>query len=151
MSNTIPRTDHFMSMFNTRMKFLLGNDVTLGSRYLGWETVNGHRSASPCNAVAYDGEYLYVHTIGTPMVTQLMGDMADYQGTLMADKSWNSFDIGKLRRRVAEYMAEKGIAEYNSEVGHKALWQLKIPSSIIDQRVRAYELTLGVDIDCHRT
>ena len=146
MLNSIPRTDNFMNLFNARMKFLVGNNVTLGSRYLGWETVDGHKSAEPCETIDYDGQYLYVHTIGTGTVTELMGDMADYKGALIADKSWNSYDIGTLRRRVDKYMAEKGIKEYTSEIGRKALWQLKLPSSLIDQRVKVYEMTRGVDI-----
>ena len=75
-----------------------------------------------------------------------MGDMAEYHGVLMADKSWASYDIGELRQRVHKYMAEKGIVEYTSEVGHKALWQLKLPRSILEQRVHVYELTRDLDI-----
>lgn len=137
----IPRTDNFMKLFNARMKFLVGNDVAIGAKYSAWETVDGHVSAAPCQAIAYDGQYLYVHTLGTGRITELMGDLAEYHGVLMADKCWNGFDIVDLRRRVDKYMAEKGITEYTSEVGRKALWQLKLPSSIIEQRVRVYEMT----------
>lgn len=150
MLKSIPRTDNFMKLFNARMKYLVGNDVSLGSRYLGWETVDGHRSLAPCETIDYDGKYLYVHNLGAGTVTELLGDMAEYKGTLIADKSWNSYDIADLRRRVDKYMVEKGITEYNSEVGRKALWQLKLPSSHIEQRVKVFEMTRSVEIgeDC---
>ena len=143
----IPRTDNFMNLFNARMKFFIGNNVTLGSQYLGWETLDGHRSSAPCEAVNYDGQYLYVHTLGTGKVTELMGDMAEYEGSLIADKRWNIFDISELRRRVDQYMAEHDLKAYTTNIGRKALWQLKLPQSIIDERVRVYEMTLGVEID----
>ena len=146
MLNSIPRTDNFMTLFNARMKFLLGNDVTLGSRYLGWETVDGHKSIAPCETIDYDGKYLYVHNIEAGTVTELMGDMAEYAGSLIADKSWNIYSIANLRHRVNEYMTEHGIKEYTTEIGHKALWQLKLPSSIIDQRVKVYEMTRGMEV-----
>ena len=60
----IPRTDNFMRLFNARMKFLIGSDVVIGNTYTAWQTVEGKLSAAPSQALAYDGQYLYVHTLG---------------------------------------------------------------------------------------
>ena len=145
---SIPRTDNFMKLVNTRMKFLLGNNVTIGTTYTAWQTVEGEGklSAAPCQAIAYDGQYLYVHTLGTGKVTELMGDMAEFHGVLIADKSWGSYQISTLRQKVKDYMAEHGITEYTSEIGYKALYMAKVPGSMIRQRVHVYEMTRELDI-----
>ena len=57
---TIPRTDSFMERFETRMKFLLGNNVHLGQDYNGWETVLGESREGTCRPFHYEDGYLYV-------------------------------------------------------------------------------------------
>ena len=143
----IPRTEAFENRFNTRMKFLFGQDVQIGTTYAGWEDTHGNGRHLPCKAIHYDGKYLYALSAETGTCTLMEGDMADYHGTLMVDRAWNSYNIHSLRKRVADYMREKNIAEYNSEVGHRALWQMKVPGTLIDERVRVYEITKGEEIN----
>ena len=137
----IPRTDRFMERFETRMKFLLGNDVQIGQDYNGWETVQGESCESACRPFHYENGYLYVLEKDVGSVVVLQGDLADYKGKLMADDRNARYSIAGLRKKVKAYMEKNDIAEYTSEVGRHALWIKMMPQSMIMERVKIYEMT----------
>jgi len=138
---TIPRTDSFMERFETRMKFLLGNDVHLGQDYNGWETVDGERYDGACHPIRFENSRLYVLEKGVDGVAVLWGDMADYKGRLIADRRDAHYSIPALRSKVDAYMEKNGITEYTSEVGCHALWVKMMPQPMIQERVKVYEMT----------
>ena len=138
---TIPRTDRFMERFETRMKFLLGNDVHLGQDYNGWETVDGERYDGACHPIRFENSRLYVLEKGVDGVAVLWGDMADYKGRLIADRRDAHYSIPALRSKVDAYMEKNGITEYTSEVGCHALWVKMMPQPMIQERVKVYEMT----------
>ena len=138
---TIPRTDRFMERFETRMKFLIGNDVRLDTDYFGWETVDGERYDGACHPIRFENSRLYVLEKGVDGVAVLWGDMADYKGRLIADRRDAHYSIPALRSKVDAYMEKNGITEYTSEVGRHALWVKMIPQSLIQERVKVYEMT----------
>ena len=140
----IPRTTAFMNRINTRMKFLTGNDVQVGKEYYGWETTDDHRYDGVCKTIQYDGRYLYVLEKGLSRLVMLYGDMADYQGRLIADKRWSVYDILDLQKRVQSFMQDKGIQEYTSDVGRRALWLKMASQRLIQERVRVYEMTKDI-------
>jgi len=140
----IPRTSAFMERFNTRMKFLVGNDVQVGKDYFGWDTTDGSQYDGACRPIHYDGKYLYVLEKGASRLVMLYGDMADYQGRLIADRHWNAYDIRSLQKRVENYMKDKGIQEYTTDVGRRALWLKMAPQGLITERVHVYELTRNI-------
>lgn len=149
MDNTInniqiPRTSAFMERFDDRMKFLLGNDVQVGKVYYGWKTMDGSHYDGTCEPIHYDGKYLYVHEKGLSKLVMLYGDMADFQGRLIADQRWSRYDIRDLQKRVQRYMQDKGIQEYTTDVGRRALWLKMAPQDLIMERVRVYEVTKDV-------
>ena len=74
-------------------------------------------------------------------MTILCGDMADYKDRLIADRRHAHYCILDLRRKVDAYMAKNGITEYTSEVGSHALWVKMMPQSMIQVRVKVYEMT----------
>ena len=138
---TIPRTDHFMERFETRMKFLIGNDVRLGTDYYGWETVDGERYDGACRPIRFENCRLYVLEKGTAGVAVLWGDVADYKDRLIADRRDAHYSIPVLRSKVDAYMEKNGITEYTSEVGCHALWVKMMPQPMIQERVKVYEMT----------
>ena len=140
-SITIPRTDRFMERFETRMKFLLGNDVHIGQDYNGWETVQGESYDGACRPFLYESGHLYVLEMDAGGVVVLQGDLADYQDRLMADGRHARYSIAELRNKVTTYMEKNGITEYSSEVGRHALWVKMVPQSMIMERVKVYEMT----------
>ena len=141
-TNTIiPRTDRFMERFETRMKFLLGNDVQIGQDYKGWETVQGESYDGECRPFLYENDRLYVFEKDSDGVTILQGDLADYNGQLMADARHAHYSITDLRNKVKTYMEKNGITEFSSEVGRHALWVKMVPQSMIMERVKVYEIT----------
>ncbi|MBQ8962543.1 MAG: hypothetical protein IJ089_01920 [Clostridia bacterium] len=138
---TIPRIDRFMERFNARMKFLVGNDVRIGVDYYGWETVDGERYDGICRPIHFDNSQLYVLEKGVEGVVVLWGDMADYKDRLIADRRHARYSIPDLRSKVDAYMAKNGITEYTSEVGSHALWVKMMPQSVVQERVKVYEMT----------
>ena len=142
---TIPRTDSFMERFETRMKFLLGNDVHIGQDYTGWETVQGEGREGACRPFHYENGYLYILEKDAGRVVVLQGDLADYKGKLMADGRHAHYSIAGLRNKVTTYMEKNGITEYTSEVGRHALWMKMMPQSMIMERVKVYEMTRDVN------
>lgn len=138
---TIPRTDSFMVRFETRMKFLLGNNVHLGQDYNGWETVQGESREGTCRPFHYEDGYLYVLEKDAGRVVVLQGDLVDYKGRLMADGRHAHFSIVGLQNKVKAYMEKNAITEYTSEVGRHALWMKMMPQSMIMERVKVYEMT----------
>ena len=138
---TIPRTDRFMDRFETRMKFLIGNDVRLDTDYYGWETADGECYDGTCRPICFENGRLYVLEKGAGSVTVLWGDMADYKDRLIADRRDANYSIPALRSKVDAYMEKNGITEYTSEVGHHALWVKMMPQSLIQERVKVYEIT----------
>lgn len=144
-TNTIiPRIDRFMERFETRMKFLLGNDVQIGQDYKGWETVQGESHDGACRPFLYENGYLYVLEQNAGGVVVLQGDLADYKGRLMADGRHAHYSISSLQNKVAAYMEKNGITEYTSEVGRHALWVKMMPHSMIMERVKVYEMTIDM-------
>jgi len=137
----IPRTDSFMERFETRMKFLLGNDVHLGQDYNGWETVQGESREGTCRPFHYENGHLYILEKDAGRVVVLQGDLADYKGRLMADGRHAHYSIARLRDKVTAYMEKNAITEYTSEVGRHALWMKMMPQSMIMERVKVYEMT----------
>ena len=137
----IPRTDSFMERFETRMKFLLGNDVHLGQDYNGWETVQGESHDGACRPFLYENGHLYVLEKDAGGVVVLQGDLADYKGWLMSDARHAHYSIAELRNKVEAYMEKNAITEYTSEVGRHALWMKMMPQSMIMERVKVYEMT----------
>ena len=142
---SIPRTDRFIERFNTRMKFLVGNDVRLDADYYGWETIDGERYDGTCRTIHFENGYLYVLEKGVGGVAVLWGDMADYKDRLIADRRNARYSIPDLRRKVDTYMEKNGITEYTSEVGGHALWVKMMPQSLIQERVKVYEMTRDVN------
>ena len=138
--NTIPRIEHFMERFNARMKFLQGNDVRLGVDYSGWETIDGERYDGMCQAIRFENGNLYVLEVGTDIVVVLWGDMADYKDRLIADRRSARYSIPDLRKKVDTYMEKNGITDYTPEVGRHALWVKMMPQSLIQERVKVYEM-----------
>lgn len=142
---TIPRTDRFMERFETRMKFLIGNDVRLDTDYYGWETVDGKHYDGVCRPIRFENGRLYVLEKGTDRVAVLWGDMADYKDRLIADRRDAHYNISALRSKVAAYMEKNGITEYSSEVGRHALWVKMMPQPIVQERVKVYEMVKDLD------
>ena len=140
----ISRTDAFMDRFNTRMKFLVGSDVQVGKEYKGWETTDDNRYDGVCKTIQYDGRYLYVFEEEHFRLVMLYGDMADYQGRLIADRHWSVYDVRMLQKRIQNYMRVKGIQDYTTEVGRSALWLKMAPQELIMERVHVYKMTKDV-------
>ena len=144
MSISIPRTDNFMALINSRLRFFNGSDVHVGDEFpLGWEEcpiqrISDNHSNVPCKVIHYDGEMLYVRHGN--IITTLCGDVAGYHGRLLADRMHKQYDIGQFERKVREYMQKHGITEYTSEVGRHALWMKMMPGNIVEDRVRVYEM-----------
>ena len=137
----IPRTDSFMERFETRMKFLIGNDVRIGADYYGWETVDGERYDGTCRPIHFENGRLYLLEKDTGRVVVLRGDLADYKGRLMADGRHAHYSITDLRNKVDAYIEKNSITKYSSEVGRHALWVKMMPQSLIQERVKVYEMT----------
>ena len=146
MQISIPRTDNFMELINTRLKFFLGDNACVGKDYSGWETVSAEHYGGSCRTICYENKHLYVLEKDAGCVISLGGDIADYKGRLIADGSGHHHDIRKLRGKVDAYMAEHGITEYSSDVGIHALWVPRYPRSLVEECVRVYEMTLDLEI-----
>lgn len=146
MQTAIPRTDRFMELINTRLKYFLGSDACVGKDYSGWETVEGERYDGISRSLCYENEQLYVLERDAWCVVALRGDIADYQGRLISDGSGHRHDIRKLRGKVEAYMTEHDITEYSSDVGRHALWVPRYPRTLVEECVRVYEMTLDLEI-----
>ena len=140
----IPRTDNFMALVNTRLRFILGRDVCLQEKYRGWETLDDERYKGACRPVAFDRGLLLVHHLGTDIYTVLAGDMADDHGRLIADECYRQIDMRAVEEKIHNYMEKNGIKTYNSEVGRHALWVKMMPQNFIAENVRFYELLKGL-------